>query len=104
MSNFKKGEWEKAEDVVMHDLKCLSPKMNKKDFEYHYNLLEKNLEDLFGITKRLQVRGEVETELVLGAIDWDDISIFMDEHFQNEKSVAWNIKHFKKWYKECVLK
>ena len=104
MSNFKKGEWSKAEDVIMHDLECLNIKLNKKDFQYHYDLLHNNLEDLFGITKRLQVRGEVETRLVEGDIDWEDIATFMDEHFQNKKSVAWNIKHFKKWYKECVLK
>lgn len=49
MTRFKKGETSKeAYDIIMHDLESLNLSADKNN-NYHYNLLKRNLKDIFGV-------------------------------------------------------
>ena len=49
-NEFKKGDLSlETFKVIMHDLECLDLRANVKNNEYHYNLLKRNLKDIFGV-------------------------------------------------------
>lgn len=49
------------------------------------------------IPKRISKRDELEIELENKGYEVLDVAEYLDEHYQNGRSIEWNIKNFKKF-------